>query len=93
MHQKKIESWQHSHSFGQEKKQDSEHRTGIVVAMTVAMMVVEIAAGIIFGPFLPVDPTVKNPLIFVLWMEIPVKLPMLIHYTNLIIGILPTWLP
>lgn len=49
MHQKKIESWQHSHSFGQEKKQDSEHRTGIVVAMTVAMMVVEIAAGIIFG--------------------------------------------
>lgn len=49
MHGKSLEFWQHSHSFGQEKKQDSEHRTGIVVAMTVAMMVVEIAAGIIFG--------------------------------------------
>lgn len=49
MHQKNIESWQHTHTFGQDKKHESEHRTGIVVVMTVFMMVVEIMAGIIFG--------------------------------------------
>ncbi len=49
MHQKNIESWQHVHAFGQDQKREGEQRTGIVVTMTVTMMAVEIAGGIIFG--------------------------------------------
>jgi cation diffusion facilitator family transporter len=49
MHLKNIQAWQHAHTFGQEQKHIGEHKTLVVVAMTVAMMVVEIAAGIIFG--------------------------------------------
>ena len=39
----------HSHSFGQERKRPGESRTLIVIAVTAAMMVVEIATGILFG--------------------------------------------
>lgn len=49
MNQKNVESWRHTHAFGQDGKNESERRTGIVVVMTVTMMVVEITAGIIFG--------------------------------------------
>ena len=49
MHRKNIQSWQHDHTFGQDLKHAGEHKTLVVVAMTVAMMVVEIAAGIVFG--------------------------------------------
>jgi cation diffusion facilitator family transporter len=42
-------SWQHSHAFGQDKKRTGEARTMIVIAITATMMVVEIAAGVIFG--------------------------------------------
>lgn len=42
-------TWQHTHSFGQEKKHDSEQRTIIVIILTALMMIVEIAAGLIFG--------------------------------------------
>jgi len=42
-------SWQHDHSFGQEKKRPGEVRTIIVIVVTAIMMVVEIATGLMFG--------------------------------------------
>ena len=39
----------HSHSFGQEHKRPGESRTIIVIVVTAVMMVVEIAAGMLFG--------------------------------------------
>ena len=39
----------HSHSFGQDLKRPGESRTIIVIVVTAAMMVVEIATGILFG--------------------------------------------
>ncbi len=39
----------HSHTFGQDHKRPGESRTIIVIAVTAAMMVVEIATGILFG--------------------------------------------
>ena len=39
----------HSHEFGQGEKRPGEVRTIIVIAITATMMVVEIAAGILFG--------------------------------------------
>ena len=39
----------HSHAFGQDVKRPGEARTFIVIAITGAMMVVEIVAGIAFG--------------------------------------------
>ena len=44
-----IDLWRHDHSFGQEKKRPGEVRTIIVIVVTATMMVVEIAAGIVFG--------------------------------------------
>ena len=44
-----ISTWQHSHIFGQDQKRLGEGRTLIVVAITGAMMVVELATGILFG--------------------------------------------
>ena len=44
-----LNHWRHSHSFGQDQKRAGESRTLIVIALTAAMMVVEIAAGLIFG--------------------------------------------
>ena len=49
MHQNNIKLWQHSHTFGQDQKRQAEQKTKVVVGMTMTMMVVEIAAGIIFG--------------------------------------------
>jgi len=48
-HQHNLEQWQHSHAFGQHRKRPGESRTFIVIALTSIMMVVEIAAGIVFG--------------------------------------------
>ena len=42
-------SWQHGHGFRQDQKRPGEVRTIIVIAITGAMMVVEIATGILFG--------------------------------------------
>ncbi len=39
----------HSHTFGQDHKRPGESRTIIVIVVTAAMMVVEIAAGMFFG--------------------------------------------
>ena len=41
--------WQHSHAFGQHIKRPGESRTFIVIALTSVMMVIEIAAGVLFG--------------------------------------------
>ena len=49
MHNENLHLWQHGHSFGQEKKRPGELRTIIVIVVTATMMVVEIAAGILFG--------------------------------------------
>jgi Co/Zn/Cd efflux system component len=49
MHSDSLYLWQHDHSFGQEKKRDSERRTTIVIATTGTMMVIEIVTGFIFG--------------------------------------------
>jgi cation diffusion facilitator family transporter len=39
----------HSHSFGQDHRRPGESRTIIVIVVTAAMMVVEIATGLLFG--------------------------------------------
>lgn len=49
MHQHNIESWKHLHIFGQDKKQTGERKTLIVMTLSAAMMMIEIAAGSIFG--------------------------------------------
>jgi cation diffusion facilitator family transporter len=49
MHKDNIHRWQHSHTFGQDIKRRGESRTMIVIAITGVMMVIEVAAGIIYG--------------------------------------------
>ena len=49
MHTDDLRAWQHSHTFGQELKRPGERRTLIVIAVTGAMMVVEIIAGVLTG--------------------------------------------
>ena len=41
--------WEHDHTFGQEEKKPGEVRTLVVVLLTAVTMVLEIAAGIVFG--------------------------------------------
>ncbi len=49
MDKDRLEPWRHSHSFGQHLKRPGEARTLIVIALTSAMMIVEISAGLMFG--------------------------------------------
>lgn len=49
MHTESMERWVHDHTFGQDRKKSAEHRTLIVIAITLVTMAVEIAAGIVFG--------------------------------------------
>jgi cation diffusion facilitator family transporter len=49
MHSHSITQWTHGHSFLGEHHSQRERRTWSVVALTAAMMVVEIAGGSIFG--------------------------------------------
>jgi cation diffusion facilitator family transporter len=49
MHTESIERWVHDHTFGQDRKKSAEHRTLIVIAITLVTMAVEVAAGIAFG--------------------------------------------
>ncbi len=49
MHQHRLEDWQHSHSFGQERRRAGENRTRFVVLLNLGMMAAEIAAGLAFG--------------------------------------------
>ncbi len=48
-HQKNIQPWQHDHTFGQNRENIAERKAIIVTGLTALMMIVEIAAGIIFG--------------------------------------------
>ena len=43
------EGLEHDHAFGQDRRRPGETRTLIVIAVTATMMVVEVAAGILFG--------------------------------------------
>lgn len=49
MNQQKLDTLNHSHSFGQEQKRKGEIRTLIVIAITGVMMLVEIIAGLVYG--------------------------------------------
>lgn len=49
MHHETAGSWQHDHSFGNEREQRGERRTWWVIGLTFVMMTVEIAAGMVFG--------------------------------------------
>ena len=44
-----LAHWRHEHSFGQDRRRPGESRTQLVIAITATMMVVEIAAGVLFG--------------------------------------------
>ncbi|MFH1675740.1 MAG: CDF family Co(II)/Ni(II) efflux transporter DmeF [bacterium] len=49
MHTKSIEYWLHDHTFGQDNPRTGERLTLVVVVVTAITMVVEIAAGVVFG--------------------------------------------
>lgn len=49
MHEQLLPLQQHDHVFEQDRIRAGEGRTGIVVVLTILMMIVEIAAGIVFG--------------------------------------------
>lgn len=49
MHHDDLHDWQHAHCFGQDQRRPGERRTLIVIAITAAMMVVEIVAGLAFS--------------------------------------------
>ena len=49
MHSSHLDDWQHDHVFGQDRKRPGEVRTLLIVILTGVMMVVEVAAGLMFG--------------------------------------------
>src|SRR5918994_910628 len=49
MHLHSTAEWRHGHTFGQDRPRDGERRTLLVLALTAATMVAEIAAGLAFG--------------------------------------------
>jgi len=49
MHSQSLATWQHDHTFGQEKIKRGEKRTWIVIGLTATMMIIEVIAGVIFG--------------------------------------------
>lgn len=49
MHTQKIAHWTHDHTFLGARHTENERRTWLVVALTAAMMVVEIVGGTIYG--------------------------------------------
>ena len=49
MHTHNPERWQHEHVFATDRVRPGERRTLLVVAITATMMVVEIAAGLVYG--------------------------------------------
>jgi len=49
MHTRDSARWQHDHVFAQDRVRPGEKRTLIVVGITAVMMVVEIAAGLVYG--------------------------------------------
>ncbi|RLQ23154.1 cation diffusion facilitator family transporter [Seongchinamella sediminis] len=49
MHTHNLEQWRHDHVFNQDRKRAGESRTLLIVIVTAIMMVVEIAAGLVYG--------------------------------------------
>ena len=49
MHSCSLHNWEHSHSFGQEHPKEAEKYTIIVICITFLTMLLEIAAGLLFG--------------------------------------------
>ena len=49
MHTHRLDDWTHDHVFNQNEKRAGENRTLLIVIITAIMMVVEIAAGLIYG--------------------------------------------
>ena len=49
MHETNLATWEHSHSFGLDRRRPGERRTLIVALLTAVTMVVEVVAGIAFG--------------------------------------------
>lgn len=49
MHGTNLESWRHDHDFLGDRHDQNERQTRLVIALTAAMMVIEIAAGTLFG--------------------------------------------
>ncbi|MEL7046296.1 MAG: cation diffusion facilitator family transporter, partial [Pseudomonadota bacterium] len=41
--------WEHDHVFGHDEKRAGENRALLIVVITAAMMIVEIAAGLVYG--------------------------------------------
>lgn len=49
MHQSRAESWQHDHDYLGDQHDHNERQTRFVIVLTAVMMVIEIAAGTVFG--------------------------------------------
>ena len=49
MHTTSLHSWRHAHDFGQGRKRSGESRTIAVIILTALTMVIEVAAGLLFG--------------------------------------------
>lgn len=49
MHSHSLDQWRHDHAFLGEHHGRNELRTRLVIALTLAMMVAEVAAGLLFG--------------------------------------------
>jgi cation diffusion facilitator family transporter len=49
MHTRQLNHWTHDHVFSQHEQRAGENRTIVIVVLTAVMMVVEIAAGVIYG--------------------------------------------
>ncbi|HWP01243.1 MAG TPA: CDF family Co(II)/Ni(II) efflux transporter DmeF [Methylococcus sp.] len=49
MHFDNLHLWQHTHTFGQDRRRPGERRTIAVILLTTGMMAIEISTGILFG--------------------------------------------
>ena len=49
MHLESMREFSHDHDFGQSAVRHGERRTQIVIALTVVMMIAEVAGGMVFG--------------------------------------------
>lgn len=49
MHERQMDRWKHTHTFGTQEVPRGESRTHWVIGLTLVMMVIEIAAGLAFG--------------------------------------------
>ena len=66
MHAEDLGRWTHPHRFETGGEAAAERRTRIVVGLTLVMMVIEIAAGVLF----PLTGLVLNPMFAALAMSV-----------------------